>query len=149
MPAIQTTYPSNIPAALVGQVADMRAAVIRSVEVEAATLAFGVPVAQGTADRQGRLFTTGDTVTDFIGASVRQRSVLEGDTYTQRESAGVLTKGPIWVTASVQVAAGDPVAVTSAGAWSNVAGANGIVVPNGRWDTSTSGAAQLAKLVLG
>lgn len=144
--AVQTTYSENITAGVVGQLADTAEATCISRTVQAATLAFGVPINQGTADGQCRQFTTGDTVTSFIGVSVRDRSVTEGDGYIQYESARIMREGVIWVTASVQVAAGDQVAVTSAGAWSNVAGTNGIVVPNARWETSTSGAGKIAKI---
>jgi len=144
--AIQTTYSENIVAGVVGQLADTAEVTCISRTVEAATLAFGVPVMQGTADGQCKLFASGGTVTSFIGATVRDRSVTEGDAYAQYESARVMREGVIWVTASVQVAAGDPVAVTSAGAWSNVAGTNGIVVPNARFETSTTGTGKIAKI---
>ena len=144
--AIQTTYSETLVAGVVGQLADTAEVTCISRTVQAATLAFGVPVNQGTADGQCRLFTTGDTVTSFIGVSVRDRSVTEGDTYTQYESARVMREGVIWVTASVQVAAGDPVAVTAAGEWGNVAGTNGIVVPNARFETSTTGTGKIAKI---
>lgn len=146
--SIQTTYTENIVAGLPGELADTTESVLVSRSVQAATLAFGVPVNQGTADGQCRLFTTGDTITSFIGVSVRDRSVKEGDTYVQYESARVMREGVIWVTAAVQVAAGDPVAVTAAGAWSNVAGTNGIVVPSARWETSTVGTGKIAKIMI-
>lgn len=144
--AVQTTYSENITAGVVGQLADTAEATCISRTVQAATLAFGVPVMQGTADGQCVLFATGGTITSFLGMSVRDRSVTEGDGYIQYESARIMREGDGWVTASVQVAAGDQVAVTAAGAWSNVAGTNGIVVPKARWETSTTGTGKIAKI---
>lgn len=60
----------------------------------------------------------------------------------------VITKGDIWVTASVAVAAGDPVYLTAAGAFTNVA-TNNTAINGARWDTSTTAAAQLAVVRLG
>lgn len=147
MPAIQTTYTENIPVAVAGHVADMRAAVMTSRECDVA-IGFGVPVFQGAKNHSVKLKIDADTVTSFVGVTVRDRSVATGDAYSANETARVLQEGPIWVTASVQVAAGDPVAVTSAGVWSNAAGTNGLVIPGARWDTSTTGTGKLAKIVL-
>lgn len=146
MPAIQTTYTENMAAAVAGHVADMRAAVMASRECDVA-IGFGVPVFQGAAVHSAKLKVNADTNTTFLGVTVRDRSVTTADAYAINETARILQTGPIWVAASVAVAAGDQVAVTSTGVWSNVAGTNGLVIDNARWDTSTSGAA-LAKIVL-
>ncbi len=151
MPAIQTTYTQNIRPGTVGAIVDMSPTSLISRNVEASGgLAFGIPVAQGTADKAGRAFTTGDTIAKFVGVSVYDRSVNAGNGYSQYESARIMkTLGCVWVNASVQVAAGDPVAIVAAtGAWTNVTSGN-LTVPNARWDTSTSGANQLAQLRLG
>lgn len=151
MPAIQTTYSENIPKALAGVIADMRGAVLISRDVEpVGGMGFGVAAFQGTADKQITTKAAGATeiAGAFVGITVRDRSVRTGDAYVQRESARLAEKGPIWVNAAVQVAAKDPVAVTSAGVFSNVAGTNGFVIPNARWDTSTTGTNQLAVVVL-
>ena len=146
--AIQTTYTENIAAAVAGHIADMSEATVVSRTVESATLVFGVPVAQGTTDGDCRLFTDGDTVTQFIGVSVRDRSILEGDSYTESESAAILRDGPIWVVAAVAVDAGDPVCVTATGTWSNAPGTGGITLPKARWETSTTTTGKLAKIYL-
>lgn len=151
MPAIQTTYSENIPKAVAGAMADMRAKTLASRDVEpVGGIGFGVAVFQGTADKQIILKAAGATevASDFVGITVRDRSVRTGDAYVQRESARVMQQGAIWVNAAVQVAAGDPVAVTSAGVFSNVAGTNGVVLANARWDTSTTGTNQLAVVAL-
>lgn len=151
MPAIQTSYSENIPKGAVGHVPDMRAAKFASRDVEpVGGMLFGAAAFQGTTDKQIIAKASGATEAagKFVGIVARDRSVLTGDGFAQRESARVLQEGPIWLQAAVQVAAGDPVAVTSTGTWSNVAGTNGFVVPNARWDTSTVGTNQLAIAVL-
>lgn len=147
MPAIQTTYTENIPTAVVGHVADMRAAVMASRECDVA-FGFGLPAFQGAKAHSIKLKVDADTITTFVGITVRDRSIASGDAYATNETARVIQAGPVWVTAAVQVAAGDPVAVTSAGVWSNVAGTNGLVIDGARWDTSTTGTGQLAKIAL-
>ncbi|MBV4507696.1 DUF2190 family protein [Pseudomonas sp. BW13M1] len=149
--AVQTSYTATIRAGLPGMIVDMIPKTLISRTVQAAGgLAFGVPVIQGTADKAGRASTTGDTAAKFVGISVRDRSVkAEANQYSQYESARVMTKGAIWVTASVQVAAGDPVYfVPATGVWTNVATDN-VLVANARFDTSTTGANQLAQVRLG
>lgn len=156
MPAIQTTYTENIAKAVPGHVADMRAATIASRDVEPlGGIGFGVAVFQGTAAKQITTKGAGAAEAEgkFVGITVMDRSAVgvaggNGNNYAQGESARVLQIGPIWVTAAVQVAAGDPVAVTSAGAFSNAAGTNGVVLAGARWDTSTTGTNQLAVVVL-
>lgn len=149
--AVQTTYSSTIRAGLPGMIVDMIPKTLISRTVQAAGgLAFGVPVIQGTAEKAGRASTTGDIAAKFVGISVRDRSVkAEANQYSQYESARVMTKGSIWVTASVQVAAGDPVYfVPATGVWTNVATDN-VLVANARFDTSTTGANQIAQVRLG
>ncbi len=151
MPTVQTTYSANIRPGLPGMIVDEVPKTLISRTVEAsAGLAFGIPVIQGTADKAGRAATTGDTAADFVGISVRDRSVkAEANQYSQYESARVMTEGAIWVTASVQVAAGDLVYfVPATGVWTNIATSN-VQVPNARFDTSTTGTNQLAQVRLG
>ncbi len=52
----------------------------------------------------------------------------------------MLIKGPIWVNASVAVAARDPVYLTAAGLVTNVASGN-TLVPGATFSSSTTGAA--------
>lgn len=146
MPAVQTSYTETMVVGVAGHVADMRNAVMASRECDVAT-GFGVPVFQGAATHSVKLKVDADTNTTFVGVTVRDRSVTTGDAYAIKETARVLQTGPIWVVSSVAVVAGDPVAVTSAGVWSNVAGTNGLVIDNARWDTA-AGIAGIAKIVL-
>lgn len=146
MPAVQTTYTENMAVGVAGHVADMRAAVLASRECDVA-IGFGVPAFQGALPHSVKLKVNADTNETFVGVTVRDRSVTTGDAYAIKETARLLQTGPIWVIASVAVVAGDPVAVTSAGVWSNVAGTNGLVIVGARWDTA-AGIAGLAKIVL-
>lgn len=136
MPAIQSTYLTSIAAARVGLVADMTQCDLISRTVETvAGVPFGSAVAQGAADK-GCIAYAG---TGFLGVVVRERSVLTGEQFAQYESARILKKGPIWVAVAAAVAAGAPVYLTSAGVWTSTVGSN-FLVPNARFDTSTSGA---------
>lgn len=149
--AVQSTYSENIRAAVPGQLVDTIPKTLLSRTVEdAGGLAFGIPVAQGAADKGIRAFTTSDTAADFVGITVRERSVAaEADQFKQYDSARVLTQGAICVLASVAVAVGDPVYVVPAtGLFTNVATGN-VQLPNARFDTSTTAINQLAQVRLG
>lgn len=149
--AVQSTYSENIRAAVPGQLVDTIPKTLLSRTVEdAGGLAFGIPVAQGAADKGIRAFTTGDTAAKFIGITVRERSVAaEADQFKQYDSARVLTKGAVWVTASVAVVAGDAVYVVPAtGLFTNVDTGN-VLIAGARFDTSTTAINQLAQVRLG
>lgn len=137
MPAIQTSYTQFMPAATPGQVPDMTQSDIISRTLQSASAGLGVPVFQGSIDRGVKV--AADVVPSaalFLGVTVYDRAILDGNAYTQGESLRVLKKGPIIVTAAVAVAAADPVYVTSTGAFSNVNSAGAFQIPNARWDTS-------------
>ncbi|MFB8927127.1 DUF2190 family protein [Xanthomonas arboricola pv. juglandis] len=145
--ALQTNYPDIQPAAVRGMQATMIPATVISRTVEdVAGLAFGLAVAQGTTDKG--IVTFGGANLKFVGITLLDRSATGLDLFPQRASARVITKGDIWVTASVAVAAGDPVYLTAAGAFTNVA-TNNTAITGARWDTSTTAAAQLAVVRLG
>jgi len=133
MPAIQTTYGANIPRTKAGFIPDMTQADLISRTVETvAGIPFGTPVSQG-ADQDGCIAYAGD----FLGVASRDRSVAVGELFSRYESARILKKGPISVLASVTVAAKDPVYLTAAGLFTNVATGN-TQIPNARWDTNTA-----------
>lgn len=136
MPAVQTSYPVNISRSKPGHVPNMLQAdeISRNVETVAG-VAFGAPVAQG-ADPLGCIAYAG---TGFIGVAVRERSIRHtaADIFLQYDSARILRKGPISVLANVNVVAGDPVYVTAAGLFTNVATSN-FLIPNSRWETTTT-----------
>lgn len=152
MPAVQTNYAATLSPGVVGAQATMLPATIISRNVEPANgLAFGVAVAQGTTDKG--IVAFGGAADDFVGITLMDRSAVgtaaAPDSFAQRTSARVMTKGDVWVNASVQVAAGDPVYLVAAtGLFTNVSTSN-VLVPNARFDTSTTGANQLAVVRLG
>lgn len=142
--AVQTSYSENQPAAVAGAQATMIPATIISRNVEGAAIGFGVAVQQGAEDKGVAAFAAGD----FVGITLLDRSAAgENDTFRVGDSARVMTKGDVWVNASLAVAAGDPVYLTAAGAFTNVATGN-TAIAGARWDTSTS-AAGLAVVRLG
>lgn len=150
--AVQTNYAATLNPAVVGAQATMIPATLISRNVEtAAGIAFGVAVAQGTTDKGVVPFA--GAANKYVGITLLDRSArgttTSPDGFAQRESARVMTKGDIWVQASVQVAAGDPVFLVAAtGLFTNVSTSN-FAVPNARFDTSTTGANQLAVVRLG
>jgi hypothetical protein len=150
--AIQTTYAENISAAKAGMIANTEPCTVISRTSEAvAGLAFGVAVTQGTADNAARITAAADTV--VLGITTRQRSLDANtpDKYGQYDSAGIMTKGVIWVNATKAVAAGDDVWVTVAGGTFNDTDAGSsasVQIANARWDSSTT-TAGLAKVRMG
>ncbi|KWV17142.1 structural cement protein Gp24 [Xanthomonas translucens] len=147
--ALQTTYPDTQAPAVVGMQATMIPATIISRNVEdAAGITFGKAVYQGATDKG----ITATSNAKFVGITLLDRSATgvtgNADAFPQRASARVITDGDVWVTASVAVAAGDLVYLTSAGVFTNVA-TNNTAITGARWDTSTSAAGQLAVVRLG
>lgn len=137
MPAIQTNYAANIPGKKAGHVPEMEQADLISRTVENTDgIAFGTAVAQGASDK-GCIPFAGS---GFVGVATRDRSVLVGEKFSRYESARILRKGPITVVASVAVVAGDSVALTAAGAFTNVTAGN-TVIPNSRFETSAAAGA--------
>lgn len=147
MADVQGTYRDRMRAAVAGMQADMTPSSVESRIAEAA-INFGLPVAQGAeSDKGGKLPTTTQVT---LGVAMHDRSVnganLNG--YADGESMRVMTKGKIWVVASVAVVPGDPVWVTpTTGAWAKAVGASNIQLPNARW-ASTAGIGELAILEL-
>lgn len=145
MPAVQTTYADNLSNGYPGMVADMGLQDVISRDVEdAAGIAFGLPVVQGTADRQCKVAAAGV----FLGITIRDttRDQRDLDKVAQRASAGILTRGVVWVTAGEAVAAGDAVYRTAAGVLNKTSSGNTLIA-NARWETSAANGA-LAKLRL-
>lgn len=154
--ALQTTYPDTQAAAIAGAPATMLPATDISRTVEGAAVAFGKAVEQGAIDKSVKAFAGGK----YVGIALLDRSasgltVTAGqvtgratDAFGVGESARIRTKGDLWVVAAVQVAAGDAVLLTAAGAFTNVEAGN-TAIPGARWDTSTTAAGQLAVVRLG
>ena len=91
---------------------------------------------------------TADPAT-FVGITVRDQSTApEGpNVYAENATAGVLTKGVIWVTAGAAVDQGDAVYFTAAGVLTNASSGNTEIV-GATWDSS-AGSGDLARLRLG
>ena len=130
--AIQTEYNDTLAPAVAGAQATMVPATLisRNVEDEAG-IGFGVGVSQGAGDKG---CVAGGTA--FVGITLLDRSAagLE-DTFREGDSARIMTKGDIWVVATADVAAGDPVHMAADGSFSN---ADGTAIAGARWDTSTT-----------
>lgn len=145
--AIQTTYPNTISAAIAGLRGTMIPATIISRTVEAAAgAAFGIAMSRGTGDNGAKPFTSGDTA--ILGITVIDRSVNAADKYSQYEGAAIMTKGHVWVTASVAVDDGDPVWVIPAtGAFTKSNASSAVQIPNAVYDTTAGiGALALVRL---
>jgi hypothetical protein len=147
MPAIQTTYLATHAQAFEGMVANSEPCVVISRTVEDVEgIGFGKVAVQGDRD---------DTITDaeaskaFRGITVMDPATISVtvDKYDRYATVPVMTKGVIWVQASVAVSVGQPVYfVPATGVLTNVSTSN-TLIPNAIWDSSTSGAA-LAKVRL-
>lgn len=133
MPALQTSYDENMKIGYAGMRANEEPVVLISRDVEAASIAFGGGVKQGTADRQVLAAdTAGDT---WLGLAVRDQSASpEVDAFAVGESARIATKGVFFVVAGGAVVAGD-VATLDSATGKFVAGGD-IAIPNARFDTS-------------
>ena len=143
--AVQTTYNETMDAGRLGAIADTNDKTLVSRNAEVAAIGFGAPVVQGTADNGVWEAKTGDTA--IYGISVRDRST-SNDEFAVGESVRVMTKGTIWVTAAVAVAAGDPVAVKVADATFEKTAATGVIaIAGARWDSSAA-IGELAKIRL-
>lgn len=138
MPALQTSYAERMPAFIEGMIPNSETPgtdISRNVQT-AAGIGFGKVAVQGTADRQIKVSEANGK---FVGITVLDTTQLE-DKYPQYATARVRTKGPVVAQASVAVAAGDAVYfVPATGVLTNVSTSN-TLIPNARWDTSTSGA---------
>lgn len=146
---LQTNYPDAQPAAVAGAQATMVPATIISRTVETAAIGFGKAVAQGTADKGCHAFGSGDAA--ILGITLLDRSasglsVTNGqvagqtpDSFGVGESARIITKGDVWVTAAVDVSAGQPVYVRPSNGDFQPTNANSAVqIAGARWDTSAT-----------
>lgn len=141
---IQATYADRLALGYTGQVADMSLSEIMSREVETASIGFGVAVIQGAADHGCRTGAAGV----FLGITVRDIALdpTNADLYTVGDTAAILTRGTMFVTAGEAVVAGDLVYRTTAGVLNKTAIGNTLVA-NARWDTSAANG-ELARIRL-
>lgn len=149
--AIQTTYDETLRAGVPGALANMISGTLISRTVEdAAGIAFGKAVEQGTNDKGVVAFAGGPVV----GITVRERSLgAEEDKFVQYASARLApphSQNTLWVTAAVAVDAGDDVYVRPSNGDFQKTNANSAVqIPGARWETSTTTTGQIAQIRLG
>jgi hypothetical protein len=145
MPAVQTTYNTNLARWVEGMVLNAEPCdIVSRVCEDIEGIGFGKVAVQGTLDNQ---VVDSEITVKFCGIAVLDPTKI-GDTYAQYDTAAIMKKGVIVVQASVAVAVGDPVYyVPATGVLTNVATSNTLIA-NAQWDTSTSGAG-LAALRLG
>lgn len=141
----QTSYSDRLRPAVAGMIANSRPKdTISRIVAPAGGLAFGVPAFQGAAANQ---VTSTFALDGFVGITIRDvtlaRTIADAtsiDKYKQGENCGVLREGVIWVQASVAVDPNDPIYITPASAFTNVANSGANAGPFGRWDSATAGA---------
>ena len=136
--AVQTTYADRMDAGRPGAIVNTEPQTLISRTVETADgIAFGAPAAQGSADKG--IIATEAGVTAILGVVVRERSTnpeTGGDKFAEKDSARLMTKGVIWVTAGEAVAAGDAAYVTVADGTFKKTATGNVAIPNARFDTS-------------
>lgn len=121
MPALQTQFPGTIRRALLGMIANQELWNAISGTAKGATLAFGVPVAQGASEEEVTIYDAGSD--RFLGISIRENILArrEGqtvDVYQIDDSVAILTQGTIWVMAGASVTAGQAARFnTGTGKW--------------------------------
>lgn len=135
MPAIQTTYSANIAAAYAGMIASDELNNVISRTVKTAAIGFGKAVSQGTNAREVIPPSPGNM--NIVGITVRDRAVdpSSPEQYRVNDTAGIATKGVVWVVVSGAVTVGAPAYVTTAGAITATVGSN-TLIPNSRFDAA-------------
>ncbi len=150
MPAVQTSYATFQSAAFLGMIANgewVTNIVSRVVDPAAAVpVNFGDPVVQG-ASEQTVVSANGGTGV-FRGIAIRDATLppTASDQYAATMTVGVVTKGVVWVNATLAVSPGQPAFFTPAGLLTNVATGN-TVIAGALWESATAGIG-LAKLRL-
>jgi hypothetical protein len=143
--AVQTTYPTTLTPGVEGMPGTMTTwdADTRTVET-AAGIGFGKAVSQGATDKG---VVIGGAA--FRGVTYRDITLVHAaadvDKYLQRELAGVMVRGDVWVKVTGAVTPATP--VTFAAATGNF-GEAGTAVPNARYVRS-AGAGGLTLLRVG
>lgn len=132
--AVQNTYAENIPDGVPGSIVDMIPKTLISRTVEPADgIAFGLPVYRGANDKG--VVATG-TADNYVGFTVLDRSVREGNQFSQYESARIMTDGALLVSAPAAVTDGAAVVI------------GGVTIPGAFYQTTTTAANQLAQIRL-
>lgn len=134
--AVQTNYSENIATAFAGMIANTEPNILISRIVEGAAIGFGKVVKQGDGDFGAAEATT---AADAVrGITARDQSTTD-DEFAVGDSALVITKGVIWVTAGEAVDAGDAVymkvGTADAGKFMSTSTDN-LAIPGAVFDTS-------------
>ena len=149
MPAIQTTYPLEIRAAVEGMVADagLKTVISRTVET-AAGVGFARAVVQGSDD--AGVIVPPATGGVFRGLTVRDATLPQSneDTYQLYDDAALMVTGVLWAVAQEAVSAGDPVSFeVTTGELYTTADATHDAIPGAIWESSAA-IGELAKVRL-
>lgn len=147
MDPLQTTYSDRMAPAVEGMIANSeKSNIISRIVEDVEGIGFGKVAVQGDRDNT---ITDAEAGKAFRGITVMDPTQLQ-DSYPQYATVAVMTKGVIWVRASVAVSPGQPAYfVPATGVLTNTDNsAANTAIPNAIWDSSTSGAG-LAKLRLG
>jgi len=132
MSTVQSVYSDNIPVGYAGAIVSgvPKTLLSRTVE-DAAGIAFGLAVMQGTEDK-GIVVSDGSA---FLGVTVRTQSINPEtpDLFAEDDEARVMTLGVIWVANSGGVTAGEQAEAGVAGILTAAASAP---IAGSRWDTS-------------
>ena len=161
--SVQTTYSIAHAVALAGMAMTIESLnTISKLNKGVAVIPYGLGVVTD-GDNGAKLPGAGALATQFNGIVMYEinRAQADGDVAgaTPNQDFTVVTHGEVWVTADLQVAKDDPVYFivsdgtgAKQGLFSNVIGAAAtlaVLIPGAKWTTSTTGAAQLAKISLG
>jgi len=143
-------YSQEMDAGRVGQLADTETVdlISRVAEVD---IEIGCPLEPGdtTVQSAGSMSVTGTESAAvkpyaggrFVGISVRERSIINGDKWTKGEHVRVIhSQGAIWVEAGEAVKPGDPVFIDAGSKEFKKAG--GTQIP-ALWETETTAAGEL------
>lgn len=141
--ALQTNYPSNIPAGVAGAKATMAPATIVSGTVTGTvSIPFGAPVSRGAAQNSAIPYAA---ASGLWGLALLDRSIAPSqpavDAFVPNSDARIMTQGDAFVNASVAVTRGQPVYVTPAGLWTNTDNSSANELWEGAtWETTTTAA---------
>lgn len=132
---VQPNYNKTQSIGFEGARADMRSFEVVSRLCQPASIAFGKAVIRGTADNQVTIGGAGS----FVGLSYRDITLPaeNADVYKTGDTVGVMTRGTMYAVPTANVADGDPVYYTAAGALTNASSGN-TLIPNAVWETTAA-----------
>lgn len=146
MPILQSNFGASIPVGYPGMVAnaEKQNRITRTIE-DAGGIAFGRAAFRGVGDHG---ITATPAAGKFLGIAMVdhgqvRRTGIAADTYAQNDNVPLFQRGSIWVlNGAANVADGDPVYVTPAGAYTNVAAGN-VALPDFQFDHTVAAGAMV------